>query len=105
MAPLGLVTAAQADGIAPREAADRQAIEFAAVAAEMHPLRRLALKYRQHATNAVPAVAPDRRIPVSATLYDPIARHEVARRRVFAGPPLPHRRHPHRPRPDRPAHL
>src|SRR3546814_1867811 len=63
---LGLVTAAQADGIAPREAADRQAIEFAAVAAEMHPLRRLALKYRQHATNAVPAVARDRRILVSA---------------------------------------
>src|SRR3546814_8663731 len=71
MAPLGLVTAAQADGIAPREAADRQAIEFAAVAAEMHPLRRLALKYRQHATNAVPAVARDRRILVSAKLDDP----------------------------------
>src|SRR3546814_12535883 len=92
MAPRGLVTAAQADGSAPREAADRQAIEFAAVAAEMHPLRRLALKYRQHATNAVPAVARDRRILVSAKLDDPIARHEVARRGGFAGHRLRDRR-------------
>src|SRR3546814_17969286 len=84
MAPLGLVTAAQADGIAPREAADRQAIEFAAVAAEMHPLRRLALKYRKHATNAVPAVARDRRLLVSAQLATQFARPAIGRAKCRA---------------------